>query len=56
MIILKATKKQGFILSLEDIFFEKNTGGSSCTPPPPPSFFRVKLVEEIDVRYKKIKI
>ena len=34
MIILKVTKKQGFTLSLEDIFFSKKyKGGSICLPP-----------------------
>ena len=31
-IVLKVTKKQGFILSLEDTFFEKPQGGVKLTP------------------------
>ena len=36
MIILEVTKNQGFIISLEDTFFEKPQGGrgvSNCPPP-----------------------
>ena len=40
--MLKVTKKQGFTLSLEDIFFEKPQGGVNLTPTPPPGHFRVK--------------
>ena len=43
MIILKVTKNQGFTLSSEDTFLEKNTGvweGGGKLPPP--SHFRVK--------------
>ena len=38
-IILKATKNQGFTLSLEDTFFEKPQGGQIDTP----SNFRVNI-------------
>ena len=40
MIILKATKDQGFTLSLEDAFFENHSGGGQFDPP---SRFRVKV-------------
>ena len=46
-------------LSRRHIFRKKHRWVKLYTTPPPPpplSFFRVKLVEEIDVRYKKIKI
>ena len=33
MIILKATKNQGFTLSLEDTFLEKSQGGVKLPPP-----------------------
>ena len=33
MIILKATKNQGFTLSLEDTFLEKAQGGVKLPPP-----------------------
>ena len=39
MMILKVTKTQGFTLSLEDTFFEKQQGGVKLTPP---IRFRVK--------------
>ena len=43
MIILKVTKNQGFVLSLEDTFFEKPQGaGGSNWPHPIPSRFRVE--------------
>ena len=35
MLILKVTKNQGFILSLEHIFLEKPQGGESNSPSPP---------------------
>ena len=35
MLILKVTKNQGFILSLEHIFLEKPPGGESNSPSPP---------------------
>ena len=38
MIILKVTKNQGFILSLEDTFFEKPQGGEVKLTPPPSRF------------------
>ena len=38
MIILKVTKNQGFILSLEEAFFEKPLGR------PPPSHFRINTI------------
>ena len=46
-IILKITKKQGFILSLEDIFFKQpqgreGGGGVKLIPPPILRCFRVK--------------
>ena len=41
MIILKVTKNQGFILSLENIFLETLQGEDQIDPPPPPSRFRV---------------
>ena len=46
-IILKATKNQGFTLSLEDTLFEKTTGGGGVKLTrthihPLPSRFRVK--------------
>ena len=40
MIILKVTKKQGFTLSLEDTFFEKQQEKGDQIEPP--SRFRVK--------------
>ena len=40
MITLKVTKKQGFTLSLEDLFFEKTTGVCQIDPH---NRFRVKL-------------
>ena len=45
--MLKVTKNEGFILSLEDAIFKKPQEGVKLTPPPPPSRFRVK------VNYKK---
>ena len=36
MIILKVTKKQGFIIIIEDTFFEKPQGGVKLTAPSPP--------------------
>ena len=49
MIILKVTKKQGFILSLEDTFFEKPQGGGGQIDSPHPSRFRVnkELVKQL---------
>ena len=35
MIILKATKKQGFTFSSKDTFFEKPQGQGQIDPPPP---------------------
>ena len=40
MITLKVTKKQGFILSLEDTFLEKPQGVQ--IEPPTPQLFNVK--------------
>ena len=37
MIILKVTKNQGFILSLENIFLETLQGEDQIDPPPPPA-------------------
>ena len=34
MIVLKVTKKQGFTLSLEDIFLEKRQGWGQIDPQP----------------------
>ena len=34
MIILEVTKNQGFILPLEDTFFEKRQGGGEIDLPP----------------------
>ena len=36
MIILNVAKKQGFTLSLPDIFLEKLKGDGQIDPPPPP--------------------
>ena len=46
MIISKVTKSQGFILSLENTFFEKPYGGEggSNWPPSFPSRFKVKSI------------
>ena len=41
MITLKVTKNQGFTLSLENKFLEKQQRGVKL-PPPPPNLFRVK--------------
>ena len=41
MTILKVTKNQDFIVSLEDILFKKPQGGIKLTPTP--SRFRVKV-------------
>ena len=47
MITLKVTKNQGFTLSLENKFLEKQQRGvtlwgGQIDPPPPPNLFRVK--------------
>ena len=39
MIILKVTKNQSFILSLEDTFFEKTQGGRGCQLDPSAAVF-----------------
>ena len=46
MIILKVTKNQGLIPSLEDTFFEKprGEGGSIWPPPKPQAVFGVKML------------
>ena len=36
MIILKVTKNQGVILSLEDAFLKNHRGDQIDSPPPPP--------------------
>ena len=46
MIILKVTKKQGLILSLEDTFFGKPQRGCQTDPSPnPPSRFWVNTIK-----------
>lgn len=45
MIRLKLTRKQGFSLSLEDIFFEKSQGWGQIDPRP--SRFRVSFTVTI---------
>ena len=41
MIILKVSKNEGFIFSLEDTFFEKPQGGV-CQNDPPPAVIGLK--------------
>ena len=48
MIILKGTKKQGFFLSLENIFLGKAVGVSNGKPIP--SLFRIKRPSNLIAR------
>ena len=49
-IMLQVTKNQGFILSLEDTFFEKPQGGVKLTPSFPPAVLGLRIHELEPIR------
>ena len=55
-IIIKDTKKQGFALSLEKIFFEKSQEGSHIVSLPNPTNLGLKVSKYLDITCKNQEI
>ena len=54
--IIKVTKKQGFALSLEEIFFEKSQEGSKIVSLPNPANLGLKISQYLDITCKNQEI